>query len=163
MHEEKTLVGVLMGSSSDYELMRPCMEMLDGFKISYEVHILSAHRTPNETREYALRAAQRGIEIIIAGAGWAAHLAGMLASYTLLPVIGIPIDSSPLKGIDSLLSICQMPPGIPVATVSVGKAGVINAAILAAEILGIKYPEFQERLRKYRDELRNKVINPENK
>jgi phosphoribosylaminoimidazole carboxylase PurE protein len=129
------------------------MDVLQEMKIPYEVRVLSAHRTPDLTREYVLSAADRGIEVMIAGAGWAAHLAGFMAALTVLPVIGIPIDSSAFKGMDALLSTVQMPPGIPVATVSVGGGGAKNAAVLAAEILGLKYPSIGEGLKSYRKKL----------
>lgn len=150
MSNVEPLVGVVMGSPSDRDIMAGCLGVLEELEIPHEVRILSAHRTPDETREFALSAAQRGLQVIIAGAGWAAHLAGFIAAHTLLPVIGIPIDSSPLKGMDSLLSTVQMPPGIPVATVAVGKGGAKNAAVLAAQILALKYPGIAEHLRRYR-------------
>jgi len=142
-----------MGSLSDKDVMEGCMMTLTELGIPWEVKTASAHRTPAQTRDYAERAAERGLEVIIAGAGWAAHLAGVIASYTLLPVIGVPIDSSPLKGLDSLLSIVQMPPGIPVATVAIGKGGAKNAAILSAQILALKHPDIADRLRAYREKM----------
>lgn len=145
------LVGVLMGSASDSECMKECTKVLDELGISYEVKILSAHRTPELVYQYARSAKDRGLEVIIAGAGWAAHLAGVLAANTYLPVIGVPIDSSPLKGIDSLLSTVQMPPNIPVATMAIGPGGARNAGIFAAQILGLKYPEIAERVKAFRD------------
>jgi phosphoribosylaminoimidazole carboxylase PurE protein len=151
--KEKPLVGVIMGSKSDREVMDGCSDLLKELMIPYEMRVLSAHRTPEDTRVYAESAAERGIEVIVAGAGWAAHLAGVIAAHTLLPVIGVPIDSSPLKGMDALLSTVQMPPGIPVATVSLGKGGAKNAAVLAAEILGLKYPDIAAGLKKYRKNL----------
>ena len=153
MPDEKPLVGVVMGSTSDADVMKGCAGLLGELGIPYEVKVLSAHRTPDQTREYAVSAAGRGIEVIIAGAGWAAHLAGFMASNTLLPVIGIPIDSSPLKGNDALLSTVQMPPGIPVATVAVGSGGAKNAAVLAAQILALKYEPISQKLREYREAL----------
>ena len=158
MSDTNSLVGVVMGSTSDRDVMDSCADMLKDLNIPHEIRVLSAHRTPNETREYAMSASQQGIEVIIAGAGWAAHLAGFIAAHTLLPVIGVPIDSSPLKGIDALLSTIQMPPGIPVATVALGKGGAKNAAILAAQILALKYPDIAERLKSHRDRLRKKAI-----
>ena len=158
MDNEKALVGVVMGSASDKEVMEGCGEALKTLMIPYEVRILSAHRTPRQTLEYAETAAERGLEVIIAGAGWAAHLAGFMAAQTLLPVIGVPIDSSPLKGMDALLSTVQMPPGIPVATVALGKGGAKNAAVLAAQILALKYPEIAKNLKIYRENLTQKVI-----
>lgn len=158
MSDTNSIVGVVMGSTSDRDVMESCAEVLKDLNIPHEIRVLSAHRTPNETREYALSASQQGIEVIIAGAGWAAHLAGFIAAHTLLPVIGIPIDSSPLKGVDALLSTVQMPPGIPVATVALGKGGAKNAAILAARILALKYPDIAERLKSHRERLREKAI-----
>ncbi|MBN1275992.1 MAG: 5-(carboxyamino)imidazole ribonucleotide mutase [Deltaproteobacteria bacterium] len=149
----KTLVGVIMGSKSDFEIMQGCVDVLGEFGIPYETRVLSAHRTPELTREYAVSAAGRGVEVIIAGAGWAAHLAGFIASNTIVPVIGIPIDSSPLKGIDSLLSTVQMPYGIPVAAVAIGSGGAKNAAVLAAQILALKYPDIADKLKAYRQKL----------
>lgn len=158
MSPDKPLIGVVMGSSSDSEVMQHCIGMLGDFDIPHEVRVLSAHRTPDLAREYASSAAARGIEVIIAGAGWAAHLAGFMASYTRLPVIGIPIDSSPLKGMDALLATVQMPPGIPVATVALGSGGAKNAGVLAAQILALKYPEIGDRLEAYRKALAQEVI-----
>jgi phosphoribosylaminoimidazole carboxylase PurE protein len=158
MNKERPLVGVLMGSKSDAEVMKGCTDTLSEMKIPHEVKALSAHRTPRQTREYAENAASRGIHVMIAGAGWAAHLAGVIAAYTTLPVIGVPIDSSPLQGMDSLLSTVQMPPGIPVATVSIGKGGATNAAVLAAEILALKFPDIAERLKAYREGLTRKAL-----
>lgn len=157
MSKDRSLVGVVMGSSSDGEVMQECIDVLRELHIPHEVKILSAHRTPDQTREYALSAPDRGVEVIIAGAGWAAHLAGVIAAHTILPVIGIPIDSSPLNGMDALLSTVQMPAGIPVATVAVGRGGAKNAAVLAAQILALKYPPISERLRRYRSELTQKA------
>ncbi|UCF84873.1 MAG: 5-(carboxyamino)imidazole ribonucleotide mutase [Desulfobacteraceae bacterium] len=153
----KPLIGVIMGSASDSDVMQGCMDVLQEFDISYEIRVLSAHRTPDLTREYAVSAADRGIEVIIAGAGWAAHLAGFMAGHTTLPVIGVPIDSSAFKGLDALLSTVQMPPGIPVATVAVGSGGAINAGVLAAQILALKYPPVAKKLKNYRKELTAKA------
>jgi len=158
MNDQKPLVGVLMGSTSDKEIMAGCVDTLIELDIPHEVRILSAHRTPGPTSEYASSAADRGLEVIIAGAGWAAHLAGVVAGHTLLPVIGVPIDSSPLNGLDALLSTVQMPPGIPVATVALGKGGAKNAAILAAQILALKHPPIAEKLRTYRENLTQKAM-----
>ncbi len=155
---EKKVVGVVMGSSSDKDVMKGCVEVLEELEIGYELKVISAHRSPDLAVEYASGALERGIEVIIAGAGWAAHLAGFMAAHTILPVIGIPIDSSPLKGFDSLLSTVQMPPGIPVATVSVGSGGARNAAYLAAEILALKYPELKEKLLQARKKFRDKIV-----
>ena len=157
MSSENPLVGVVMGSTSDAEIMKGCLEVLQELEIPHEVKVLSAHRTPDLTREYAISASGRGIEVIIAGAGWAAHLAGAIAAQTTLPVIGVPIDSSPLNGMDALLSTAQMPPGIPVATVSVGSGGAKNAAVLAAQILALKYPAIAENLKSYRKGITEKA------
>jgi len=148
-------VGILMGSDSDLPIMKESAEILEFFEIPYEISIISAHRTPEKALEYAKTAEERGIEVIIAGAGGAAHLPGVIASLTLVPVIGVPIKSNFLDGLDSLLSIVQMPAGIPVATVAINNAK--NAALLAIHILSIKYPELKEKLKKYREELKNKV------
>ncbi len=156
--DNKPMVGVAMGSTSDGDIMEGCTEVLKELMIPYEVRVISAHRMPHHTRDFAESAAQRGIEVIIAGAGWAAHLAGFIAAHTILPVIGIPIDSSPLRGMDALLSTVQMPPGIPVATVSLGKGGAKNAAILAAQILALKHPDIAERLKAYRENLTQEAI-----
>lgn len=144
------LVGVVMGSKSDADTVKPCLDILEEFGIDYEVNVISAHRTPEQARQYGLQARDRGIEVLIAAAGMAAHLPGVLASWTTLPVIGVPLAGSELRGLDSLYAIVQMPAGIPVATVAVGSAGVKNAAFLAAEILGIKYPEIREAYENYR-------------
>jgi phosphoribosylaminoimidazole carboxylase PurE protein len=157
MTDETPLVGVVMGSISDREVMEGCCDLLKELAIPYEVKVLSAHRSPDLTRDYAISAADRGIEVIIAGAGWAAHLAGFIAGHTLLPVIGVPIDSSVFKGLDSLLSTVQMPPGIPVATMAVGSGGARNAAVLAAQILGLKDPGIREKLAGYRQGLTEKA------
>ena len=158
MESRRPMVAVIMGSASDKEVMKGCLNTLEALGIPYEVKVLSAHRTPEETRAYCIEARQKGIEVMIAGAGWAAHLAGVIASYTTLPVIGVPIDSSPLKGLDALLSTVQMPPGIPVATVAIGSGGATNAGVLAAEILAVKYEELEARLESYREGLRAKVL-----
>ncbi len=147
------LVAVVMGSKSDAEAMQPALDVLTQLGIDYEVSVISAHRTPEKARQYALAAQSRGIEVIIAAAGGAAHLPGVLASWTSLPVIGVPLASSELKGIDALYSIVQMPAGIPVACVAIGTAGAKNAAYLAAEILGLKYNNIQKAYEKYRSEL----------
>lgn len=148
------LVAVVMGSKSDTEAMQPALETLEALGIEHEVNVISAHRTPEKARQYGLAARDRGIEVIIAAAGGAAHLPGVLASWTTLPVIGVPLASGELKGVDALYSIVQMPAGIPVATVAIGKAGARNAAYLAAEILGLKYDKIRQAYEKYRNELR---------
>lgn len=156
-HNQKILVGIIMGSDSDLSSMSEAANMLDALNIRYEISIVSAHRTPKRMFDYAAGAAKRGIEVIIAGAGGAAHLPGMTAANTVLPVIGVPIESRVLKGVDSLLSIVQMPGGVPVATMSIGKDGAKNAGILAAQILGIKYPDIQKSVTAYKQELCSQV------
>jgi len=152
----KVLVGVIMGSSSDWEHMKGACDILEEFGVPYECKVVSAHRTPELMYEYAKGAAERGMEVIIAGAGGAAHLPGMVASLTTLPVIGVPIPSKNLAGLDSLYSIVQMPAGVPVATVAIGNS--TNAGLLAVRILAIKYPELSEKLLAYREKLRDKVM-----
>lgn len=146
-------VGILMGSDSDLEVMRETENRLDYFGIPYEVRVLSAHRSPAKTLEYADSAHQRGIEVIIVGAGAAAHLAGVVASKTTLPVIGIPLDSSALRGMDALLATVQMPSGVPVATMAIGKAGAANAGIFAAQILARKDHQISARLLRFKEEM----------
>ncbi len=147
------LVAVVMGSKSDTEAMQPTLNVLKELGIDYEVSVISAHRNPEKARQYGLAARSRGVEVIIAAAGGAAHLPGVLASWTTLPVIGVPLANSELKGVDALYSIVQMPAGIPVASVAIGTAGAKNAAYLAAEILGLKYDEIRKACEKYRNEL----------
>lgn len=153
----KPKVLIVMGSDSDLAVMEKTAEVLDGFKIPYKMTVSSAHRTPDRTLKLIKSSEQSGVEIIIAGAGAAAHLAGVIASHTTLPVIGIPIDSSPLNGIDALYSTVQMPPGIPVATMAVGKAGAKNAAIFAAQILGLKDSRIARALKEYRKKMAREV------
>jgi 5-(carboxyamino)imidazole ribonucleotide mutase len=150
-------VAVIMGSKSDWEYMKEAVEILRNFGVETEVRVVSAHRTPEFMVEFARTAEKRGIEIIIAGAGGAAHLPGMTASLTHLPVIGVPIPSKNLNGLDSLLSIVQMPYGVPVATVAIG--GAKNAALLALRILGIKYPDIAEKVKRFMEDMRNEVLN----
>jgi len=152
------LVGVIMGSTSDWETMEHAAKTLQELGVPFETRVVSAHRTPDLLFQYASSAEQRGIEVIIAGAGGAAHLPGMAASKTVLPVLGVPVESKALKGLDSLLSIAQMPGGIPVGTLAIGKAGAINAALLAAAILGSKHPEIREALQKFRQAQTAKVL-----
>ena len=152
------LVGIIMGSTSDWETMEHAANTLKDLGVSYETRVVSAHRTPDLLFSYASEAESRGVEVIIAGAGGAAHLPGMTASKTVLPVFGVPVESKALKGLDSLLSMVQMPGGIPVGTLAVGKAGAINAALLAAASLGNKYPEIREALRKFRSAQTKKVL-----
>ncbi len=156
------LVGVIMGSRSDWETMEHTVKTLESLEAPYEVLVASAHRTPDRLFEYAESAERRGLEVIIAGAGGAAHLAGVTAAKTLLPVLGVPMQSQALNGLDSLLSIVQMPAGIPVGTLAIGRAGAVNAALLAVAILGNKYPQFREALRRYREAQARAVLdNPD--
>src|SRR6476661_2650010 len=151
------LVGIIMGSKSDWETMRHADETLTQFGVPHECKVVSAHRTPDWMCEYAATAEGRGIEVIVAGAGGAAHLPGMVAAQTSLPVLGVPVESQSLKGLDSLLSIVQMPGGIPVGTLAIGKAGAINAALLAVAILANSRPELRSQLHKFRDEQTERV------
>lgn len=156
------LVGVIMGSTSDWETMEHAAKTLEELGVAFESRVVSAHRTPDLLFAYASEAEKRGIEVIIAGAGGAAHLPGMTAAKTVLPVLGVPVESKALKGLDSLLSIAQMPGGIPVGTLAIGKGGAINAALLAAAIVGNKHPEIREALRKFRAAQTAKVLaNPD--
>ena len=154
----RALVGIIMGSTSDWETMQHAAQTLEELCVPHETRVVSAHRTPDLLFSYAESAEKRGIEVIIAGAGGAAHLPGMTASKTVLPVLGVPVESKALKGLDSLLSIAQMPGGIPVGTLAIGKAGAINAALLAAAMLGAKHPEIREALRKFRSKQTKKVL-----
>ena len=155
----QALVGVIMGSRSDWETLIHTANMLDALQVPYEVRVVSAHRTPDLLFEYASTAEARGLEVLIAGAGGAAHLPGMTAAKTALPVLGVPVESKALRGVDSLLSIVQMPAGIPVATLAIGRAGAINAALLAASILGGKHPQFRAALHAYREAQTKNVLN----
>jgi 5-(carboxyamino)imidazole ribonucleotide mutase len=161
MNEQKILVGVIMGSTSDWETMRHAVEMLEEFGVPHEAKVVSAHRTPELMAEYAQSAEARGLQVIIAGAGGAAHLPGMVAAQTVLPVLGVPVQSRALNGLDSLLSIVQMPGGIPVGTLAIGKAGAKNAALLAIAILGNQHPEFRQKLHNFRKSQTEKVQNDE--
>jgi 5-(carboxyamino)imidazole ribonucleotide mutase len=152
------LVGVIMGSRSDWETMSHAVEKLTELGVPHEVRVVSAHRTPDLLFEYAATAEARGLEVIIAGAGGAAHLPGMTASKTVLPVLGVPVESKALHGMDSLLSIVQMPPGVPVGTLAIGRAGAINAALLATAIVANRHPEYREALRRFRDEQTRSVL-----
>ena len=156
---ERALVAVIMGSKSDWETMRLAAETLAEFEVPHECRIVSAHRTPALMAEFAASAEARGFEVIIAGAGGAAHLPGMVAAQTLIPVLGVPVESHALKGMDSLLSIVQMPGGIPVGTLAIGKSGAKNAALLAISILGTTRPELRERLRDFRRRQTETVLN----
>ena len=155
---EKPLVGVIMGSKSDWETLCHADELLTRFGVPHESRVVSAHRTPDWMREYATTAEARGLEVIIAGAGGAAHLPGMVASHTTLPVIGVPVQSKALNGLDSLLSIVQMPGGVPVATVAIGKVGATNAALLAVSILANSRPELRKQLKAFREEQAQAVL-----
>ncbi len=157
--ETQPLVGIIMGSTSDWETMKNAADTLDQLNIPYEVDVVSAHRTPDKLFSYAEEAIGRGIEVIIAGAGGAAHLPGMVAAKTSLPVLGVPVQSKALNGMDSLLSIAQMPGGIPVGTLAIGRAGAINAGLLSASILGNKYPPFREALEQFRAKQTESVLN----
>ena len=148
------LVGMVMGSKSDSDIMQATLDVLKSLEIEHEVNVISAHRTPEKAKEYAQSARERGIEVIIAAAGMAAHLPGVLASWTTLPVIGVPMASGELKGVDALYSIVQMPAGIPVACMAIGSPGAKNAAYLAAEILGLKHDKIKRAYEKYRNELK---------
>jgi 5-(carboxyamino)imidazole ribonucleotide mutase len=158
IHIKAPLVGIIMGSTSDWETMEHASKTLDELGVPHETRVVSAHRTPDLLFEYAGTAEKRGIEVIIAGAGGAAHLPGMTASKTVLPVLGVPVESKALKGLDSLLSIAQMPGGIPVGALAIGKAGAINAALLAAAILGVRHPHIRESLRHFRLEQTHRVL-----
>ncbi len=158
MAETKPLVGILMGSRSDWEVMKAASEMLDAFAVAHECRVLSAHRTPGATVEYVGAAEARGVEVLIAAAGGAAHLAGVVAAHTLLPVLGVPMESQSLRGLDSLLSTVQMPAGIPVGTLAIGKPGATNAALLAVAILARGRPELRQRLQVFREEQTAKVL-----
>lgn len=152
------LVGILMGSKSDWETMQHASQTLDKLGVAHEVRVLSAHRTPDETLAYAASAESRGLEAIIAAAGGAAHLAGVVAAKTTLPVLGVPMESVSLKGLDSLLSMVQMPAGIPVATLAIGKPGAINAALFAAAILANQHGDVRQALKRFREEQRQQVL-----
>lgn len=161
MSESQPLVGVIMGSRSDWETMSEACHVLEEFQVPYEARIVSAHRTPELMREYAHQAEERGLKAIIAGAGGAAHLPGMVAAMTTVPVLGVPVQSRALKGLDSLLSIVQMPGGVPVATLAIGSAGARNAGLLACGILGNEDPALRERLRAFRERQAQKVLEDE--
>jgi len=160
MEERETpepLVGVVMGSASDWETMRHAAEALERFEVPHERRVVSAHRTPDLMASYAKEAESRGLEVIVAGAGGAAHLPGMIAAHTTVPVLGVPVESRALKGMDSLLSIVQMPAGVPVGTLAIGKAGATNAALLAVAILANTRPRLRDRLRRFREEQAEKA------
>src|SRR5579863_8090182 len=153
------LVGVIMGSKSDWDTMRHASEILTRFNVPHESRVLSAHRTPQAATEFASGASARGLKVVIAAAGGAAHLAGVLAAHTLLPVLGVPMESQMLRGMDSLLSTVQMPAGIPVGTLAIGKPGAINAALLAVAILALQRPDLHQKLEAFRKEQAEKILN----
>src|SRR5512135_1378752 len=153
----KPRVAIVLGSDSDYPVLQEALKILDEFDIAYEITVSSAHRSPDRTHRYAVTLEERGIQVVIACAGAAAHLAGVLASHTILPVIGVPIDSSPLNGLDALLSTSMMPAGVPVATMGIGKSGATNAALLAAQILARNDSTLADRLREYKKSLADRV------
>ena len=154
----KTLVGLIMGSTSDWSTLEHAAATLEQLQVPFETRVVSAHRTPDLLFEYASTAEQRGLEVIIAGAGGAAHLPGMVAAKTALPVLGVPVQSKALNGLDSLLSIVQMPAGIPVGTLAIGRAGAVNAALLAAAMLGNQYPEIRQAVKDYRQRQTDQVL-----
>jgi 5-(carboxyamino)imidazole ribonucleotide mutase len=156
--KDKPLVSILMGSDSDYATMERTAQVLHDFEVSYEVRVMSAHRTPEQVTNHVRHVTKNGTKIFIAAAGGAAHLAGAVAAQTTLPVIGVPISSTELHGMDALYSTVQMPPGVPVATVAIGKFGATNAALLAIQILALHDPKLQQKLKKYKDDMREKVI-----
>jgi 5-(carboxyamino)imidazole ribonucleotide mutase len=156
--EQKPLVAVVMGSKSDWETMQHAAELLKELDVAHQCQVVSAHRTPELMRDFARGAEGAGLEVIIAGAGGAAHLPGMISAQTLIPVLGVPVESRTLKGVDSLLSIVQMPAGIPTGTLAIGKAGAINAALLAVAILANKRPDLRDKLRQYRQKQTDKVM-----
>ena len=159
----KPQVGVVMGSDSDLPIVEEALQVLDEFGVSYEVKILSAHRSPDQTSAYAKSAAERGLRVILAAAGWAAHLGGVLAAETILPVIGIPVNSSPLQGLDALLATVQMPPGIPVATMAIGKGGAHNAALFAIQVLALQEPQLRERLQQFKLRMAEDIVTRKSK
>ena len=156
-NDKQSEVGIVMGSDSDLEVMRAAADVLDEFDISYEMTVASAHRSPQRAAEFATSAPQKGMKVIIAGAGHAAHLAGVLAAHTSLPIIGVPIDSSCLQGLDSLLATVQMPPGIPVATMAIGKSGARNAGIFAVQIIATSNPQLSEKLHQFKQNMARQV------
>jgi phosphoribosylamine--glycine ligase len=156
--KNRAKVGIVMGSDSDFTVMKSAADVLKKFEIPFEITVASAHRTPARAAAFASGAKERGVAVIIAGAGHAAHLAGAMAAHTTLPIIGVPIDSSALAGFDALLSTVQMPPGIPVATVAVGKPGAYNAGVLAAQILALSDPDLAARLDAFKEEMADKVV-----
>ncbi len=158
MASDAPLVGLIMGSTSDWETMRHAADVLTQFEVPFESRVVSAHRTPAWMTEYAAEAEQRGLQVVIAGAGGAAHLPGMVAAMTVLPVLGVPVQSRALNGLDSLLSIVQMPGGVPVGTLAIGEAGARNAGLLAIRILGVSRPDLRRRLHEYHEHLTNSIL-----
>ena len=158
MGEQSPVVGIIMGSQSDWDTMKLASDLLNDFEVPHECRVVSAHRTPEWMVEYAKTAEERGLQVLIAGAGGAAHLPGMVASLTVLPVLGVPVQSKALSGLDSLLSICQMPGGVPVGTLAIGQSGAKNAGLLAARILATSDPILRERVRKFQQEQTDKVL-----
>lgn len=152
------LVGIVMGSDSDLPVMEEAFQVLESFGVCYEAHIFSAHRSPQKTAAYAREAAKRCLQVLIAGAGWAAHLAGVLAAETILPVIGVPVASSPLQGVDALYSTVQMPPGVPVATMAIGKGGARNAALFAVQILALQDSALADKLRRHKEKMAEQIV-----
>jgi len=159
----KPQVGVVMGSDSDLPIVEEALQVLDEFGVPYEVKILSAHRSPDQTSAYAKSAAERGLRVILAAAGWAAHLGGVLAAETILPVIGIPVNSSPLQGLDALFATVQMPPGIPVATMAIGKGGAHNAALFAIQVLALQEPQLRDRLKQFKLRMAEDIVTRKSK
>jgi len=159
----KPQVGVVMGSDSDLPIVEEALQVLDEFGVPYEVKILSAHRSPDQTSAYAKSAAERGLRVILAAAGWAAHLGGVLAAETILPVIGIPVNSSPLQGLDALVATVQLPPGIPVATMAIGKGGAHNAALFAIQVLALQEPQLRERLQQFKLRMAEDIVTRKSK
>ena len=161
--KNEPLVGIVMGSDSDLPVMEDAFQVLESFNVAFEARILSAHRCPQKTSKYAGEAAGRGLRVLIAGAGWAAHLAGVLAAETTLPVIGVPIASSSLQGVDALYSTVQMPPGVPVATMAIGKGGARNAALFAVQILALQDPELAEKFRLHKEKMIEQITDKDRK
>ncbi|MCX8107808.1 MAG: 5-(carboxyamino)imidazole ribonucleotide mutase [Verrucomicrobiae bacterium] len=159
----KPVVAIVMGSASDWPVLKEAVDVLRGFEVRFEAHVLSAHRTPTEAAEFARSAQERGFKVLIAAAGGAAHLAGVLAAHTTLPVLGVPLPGTPLNGLDALLSTVQMPPGVPVATLAIGQWGAINAALLAVQILALENPVLQQRLLAHKESLRTKAREADSK
>ncbi|MDY0042178.1 MAG: 5-(carboxyamino)imidazole ribonucleotide mutase [Desulforhabdus sp.] len=161
--KKNPLVGIVMGSDSDLPFMEEAFRVLESFGVDYEAHILSAHRSPQKTSQYAREAAGRGLRILIAGAGWAAHLAGVLAAETILPVVGVPMASSPLQGLDALYATVQMPPGVPVASMAIGKGGAHNAALFAVQILALQDSALADKFRRHKEKMTEQIAEKDQK